>query len=201
MTIFCSLLYFIAIAQKSTVLTQKGNEAYKKGAFENAQALYKQALEANKTDSAALFNNGNALMHMNNFTAAAEQYENLIENNTNKDLQAKAFYNKGLSAIKQNQLPEAIQAFKQSLRINPSDEDARENLQKAINELKKQNNNPKNSSSKNNQNKEQPKPQDSKNKLTKQQAENLLQQLRQEEKYLQEKQKQKIKQTNPDKDW
>jgi Ca-activated chloride channel homolog len=49
-----------------------------------------------------------------------------------------AAYNQGVGATKQKKLEESIEKYKQALRMVPDDQQARENLQKALRELKKQ---------------------------------------------------------------
>lgn len=56
---------------------------------------------------------------------------------TNKEIRAKSFYNKGVILSQQKNLKESIEAYKNALRINPADKEARENLQKDLLELKK----------------------------------------------------------------
>ena len=48
-----------------------------------------------------------------------------------------SWYNQGVAFTKQKNLEEGIESYKKSLRLNPNDQEARENLQKAILELKK----------------------------------------------------------------
>lgn len=54
----------------------------------------------------------------------------------NKSLLAKVFYNQGVILSKQKNLEQSIEAYKNALRINANDKEARENLQKALLELK-----------------------------------------------------------------
>ena len=192
---------FISTASFSQTVNDflvKGNEWYKKGDYKQAQTEYEKVLKKDEKNTTAQFNTGVALQRQKNYTDAAKLFQTSAENSTDTSIRARSLYNKGIAEVNQKQLQEAINSFKQSLRVNPSDDDARENLQKALNELNKQNKQQQNQNKKQDQ-----KPQDKKqeNKMNKQQAENLLNQLRQEEKRLQEMQKQKIKQVKPDKDW
>ena len=112
-------------------------------------------------------------------------------------------------------LPECIRAYENALILNPNDEDARQNLQRALKEQKKQqqqqNKNqdknkkkqqPKNQPQNNQQKNNQPKP--SPSKLSKQDAEEKLKSLLENEKQLQDKMH-KIKgaaaPNSPEKDW
>ncbi len=197
--IFISFLFIssFSFAQNVNDFLVKGNEWYKQGDYKQAQAEYEKVLKKDEKNTTAQFNAGAALQRQKNFADAAKLFQSSAENATDTSLRSKSLYNKGVAEINQKQLQEAINSFKQSLRVNPTDDDTRENLQKALNELNKQN-------KQKNQNKKQeqkPKEKKQENKLNKQQAENLLNQLRQEEKRLQETQKQKIKQVKPEKDW
>ncbi len=185
---------------------QKGNELYKKGDYQNALTEYEKAFQIDQKNNAAQFNAGNALQKQQKFPDAAKQFQSVLESGNDVSLQSQAGYNKGVAEVKQKQLQEAVNSFKQSLRLNSTDNDTRENLQKALNELKKQNDkkdDKKDDKKKNDQKNKDKKPpeQKPKDQMNKQQAENLLNQLRKEENQLQELQKQKIKQTKPDKDW
>ena len=116
-------------------------------------------------------------------------------------------------------LPECIEAYKNALKLNPQDEDARQNLQKALLQQKEQEKNkddkekkddkkPKDDKKKKEKEKpkeeeknEQPKPQPS--KLTKQDAEEKLKALLQQEKNLQDRLRKVNTATSarPEKDW
>jgi len=198
--IVISFLFFssASFSQNVNDFLVKGNEWYKKGDYKQAQAEYEKVLKKDEKNTTAQFNTGVALQRQKNYADAAKLFQSSAENTTDTSVRARSLYNKGVAEVNQKQLQEAITSFKQSLRVNPIDDDTRENLQKALNELNKQNKQQQNQNKKQDQ-----KPQDKKqeNKMTKQQAENLLNQLRQEEKRLQEMQKQKIKQVKPDKDW
>lgn len=118
---------------------RKGNELYKKGDYTSALTEYEKALQTDQKNNTAQFNAGNALQKQQKFPDAAKSFESVLESSNDPSLQAQAGYNKGVAEVKQKQLQEAINSFKQSLRLNSTDNDARENLQKALNELKKQN--------------------------------------------------------------
>ena len=191
----------MAPAQLVNNYIAKGNDLYKKGDYKQAQVEYEKALKADKANGAAQFNDGNALQKMGNFADAGKLFQSVLENTKDPALQSKSAYNKGVADVKQQQLQEAVNSFKQSLRLNPTDEESRENLQKALNELKKQDKNKDNKKQDNKKQDNKSQKQRQESKISKQQAENLLNQLRQEEKQLQDYQKQKIKQQNPEKDW
>ena len=117
-------------------------------------------------------------------------------------VKSKAYYNKGAILSAQKKLEESIEAYKEALRQEPSDKDARENLQKALLELKKKNQSKKedNKKQKQQQQKQQQKPQP---KMSQKEAEQRLQLLEQKEKDVQQRlQNEKSKQGGGmGKDW
>jgi Ca-activated chloride channel homolog len=202
-----SILSQVSVAQKENMTILRGNRYYKEKQLDQAKAQYQKALEQAPGDPAANYNLGNVHFRKNNFDEAIKSYEQSFEHSTDNTIKEKGLYNSGVAWIKQQKLPESIDSWKKALKLDPADEDARENLQKALLELEKkqpkqQKNEQKEEKKKQNQqNQNQPKPQQS--KLTKQQVEQLLKALQQKEKEVQEKMNQnKVKSlSQPDKDW
>lgn len=205
-------------SQKENDIIRKGNEAYKKQQFDAASKDYAEALKQDNNNPTASFNLGNTWYKAGKFDTAAQQYDALANNSHNKDIQANSYYNKGVSLIKDKKIKEAIDAFKQSLKVDPSDEDTRQNLQKALKEMQKQQPPPPQNKQdkkkqdekkpppppkedkKKDKNEDQPPPQ---SKLSKKEAEEKLQALREEEKKLKQKMDQQKQPASrrTDKDW
>jgi Ca-activated chloride channel family protein len=196
---FCS-------GQKPEPDIYKGNELYKKQQFDKAAEAYQQALTKNPSSDIARFNAGNANFRQNKLDEAIQSFDNIINQSTDKKIQQEAFYNKGVALSKQQKLEESIDAWKQALRLNQSDKETRENLEKALRELKikqqqeKEKKQNKQQKKKEEKEKEQPKQQ---SKLSQQRVEQLLRALQQKEKEVNEKMNQtKVPAPNkPDKDW
>ena len=206
-------------AQNEKGLIKKGNEAYEKMEYDNAITNYQQATTKNPANPTAQYNLGNALYKNKKTDEAVQAYENALSNVTSNADKAKAYYNKGVVLQNDKKLPECIEAYKNALKLNPQDEDARQNLQKALLQQKEQEKNkddkekkddkkPKDDKKKKEKEKpkeeeknEQPKPQPS--KLTKQDAEEKLKALLQQEKNLQDRLRKVNTATSarPEKDW
>jgi Ca-activated chloride channel family protein len=193
-------------------LIRSGNRLYKKKQLDQSQQQYEEAVRKAPGNATAHYNLGNAQFRKNNYADAANSYGNSVENSTdNKAMQEKGLYNQGVALIKQKKLQESIEAWKKALRLNANDEDARENLQKALMQLKQQQQQEKKKDEKKEEKKEekkdqqqepqQPKPQPS--RLNKQQVEQYLKTLEQKEKEIKDKMNQsKVKAPNqPEKDW
>ena len=209
------------MAQKENVSIKKGNRLYKEQKFDDAKKEYQKALEQSPDNASANYNMGNADFRKNSFDDAVKSYDAAAKNATDNATKEKSLYNKGVASIKQQKLEESIAAWKDALKIDPADEEARDNLIKAIRELKnkqqqqqQQNKDDKKKQDKKEDNKDQQKqdqdkqqqqqpPQPQKSRLTKQQVEQLLKALQQKEKDVQDKMNQnKVRSlSQPDKDW
>jgi Ca-activated chloride channel family protein len=203
-------------AQKENAAIRKGNRYYKEQKFDESQKQYQQALQQSPDNAAANYNLGNAQFRKNSFEDAAKSYDNASANSGDKEVKEKSFYNKGVASIKQKKLEESIAAWKDALKLNPGDDEARDNLQKALMEQKnkqqqqQQKKDDKKQQDKKQDNKDQQKqdqkqqqPQPQKSRLTKQQVEQLLKALQQKEKDVQDKMNLNKMKTlsQPDKDW
>ncbi|MEO7306097.1 MAG: VWA domain-containing protein [Ferruginibacter sp.] len=205
-------------AQDEKALIKKGNEAYEKKEYDKAIINYQQATEKAPANSTAQYNMGNALYKNKKTDEAVQAYENALSNAISNADKAKAFYNKGVVLQNNKKLAECIEAYKNALKLDPQDEDARQNLQRALQQQKeqqkkddkdkKEEKKPKDDKKKKEkekpkeeEQKQQPKPQPS--KLTKQDAEEKLKALLQQEKNLQDRLRKVNTATSatPEKDW
>ena len=193
------LLSTQAFSQNINRLIGKGNEAYRLQQYEKAMTAYQQALETDPNNIIASYNMGNALFKDKKYEEAATIFDKASRHTTDKKLQSQLLYNKGVALTQQKKLEESIAAYKQTLRINASDTLARENLQRAINEQKQQQQQ-QNQNEKKEQKENQPKPKP--NKLNKQQVEQLLKALEEQERKLHDKMMKKAPGSGqPEKDW
>jgi Ca-activated chloride channel family protein len=205
-----------ASAQTTNTLIRSGNRAYKKKQLDQSLKQYQAAVDKAPENPTANYNLGNAQFRKSEFDAAAKSYDASVNHSaSDKSMEEKGLYNKGVALAKQKKLQESIDAWKAALKLDAGDSDARENLEKALMEQKKQqqqqNQQKKNQDQKKDQKdqkknqdqqqQQQPKPQPS--RLNKQQVEQLLKALQQRENDLQNKLNQnKVHTPNqPDKDW
>lgn len=203
-------------AQNENTLIKKGNDAYEKKDYNNAITQYQQAIAKKPASATAKYNLGNALYKNSKADEAVQAYDDAAANAVSKTDKSKAYYNKGVVLQNNKKIPECIEAYKNALKLNPQDEDARQNLQKALQQQKQQQQDNKNKKEekKPKENKEQqkekpkedeknqqPKPEPS--KLSKQDAEEKLKALLQQEKNLQDKLRKVNTATSakPEKDW
>lgn len=204
---------------------RSGNKLYKDSLFVKAEVDYRKALEVNPKSSAAMYNLGNALLMQQKAQEAMEQYQAASRLEKDKAKLAQIYHNMGVILQSSKKLPECIEAYKESLRNNPHDNETRYNLALAQKQLKDQQQNQ-------NQDKQQEQKQDQKqneqqqnkdqqdqdkkdqqqnnqqqqqnqNEMSKENAEQLLNAAMQDEKNVQDKVKKQIQIQGKklDKDW
>jgi len=203
MKYFSAILFFLitAIANTQPVNNsiQKGNDAYRNNDYKAAVENYKDALQKDSTNNIARFNLANALQKQNETGEAKKNYDEVIEESDVNSLRSGSNYNKGIAYLKEKDLLNAAASFKECLKQDPNDDSARENLQKALNELKKQQqqNQPQ-------QKKQQPQQKQKQQKnqpLNKDMMQQKFNELRNQEKQLQQKLQSKTTANQPEKDW
>jgi Ca-activated chloride channel homolog len=198
------LMWPFAIAAQSKKANEEiiaGNTAYKEQQYAKAEEFYLKALTADPQSVIAKYNLATALYKQDRKVEAAQAYQQVAEAATDENLKAKSFYNKGVILSQQKNLEESIEAYKNALRNNPADKEARENLQKAMLELKKKTP-PKKQEDKQKKKQEQ-QPQQQQPKMKPKEAEQRLKLLQQKEKEVQQRvQREKTKSGgSQEKDW
>lgn len=175
------LIFFISTssAQNVNKILSDADKQYQKSEYLNASKLYEEALKTSPADLTAQYNLGVARFRLNEIEGATEAFKKALGLSKDKSMSAKIFYNSGVAFLKSANYPEAITAFRNALKLNSEDRDCRENLQFAINQNKKQNNQKQQNSGMSQ--KEVKEQQKSEQKLSKQQAEKILQSAQQEE--------------------
>jgi Ca-activated chloride channel family protein len=180
-------------AQEVNDLIADGNNFYRKQDYFKAELQYRKALETDPGNREAKFNLANTLLKQQKNAEAEKLLIELNNDQSKPPFRSQVNYNNGVRLTGEKKLEESIEAYKETLRLNPDDMDARENLQKALLELKK-----KQSSSKQQQQKKQqekPKP-----KMSQQDADEQLKKLQEKEKTVNQK-VQKKNQVSQPKDW
>jgi Ca-activated chloride channel family protein len=214
------LLPAAAFAQKENTLLRQGNRQYEQGKYSEAEKDYRRALELNQGSVKGQFNLGTAVYQGKNYGESTRIYENLAGGKHDAATQAKIWHNLGNSLMEEKQYEKSINAYKNALLNNPSDADSKYNLEYARMMLRKQQqqqqqqnqDKQKDDQQKQDQQKQdeqkqdeqkQQQPQDQK-KLSKEDAERMLEALKNEEKKTMDKvkkQKAKVQVTGVEKDW
>ena len=219
-TLFLLMATVSATAQTDRQYIRQGNKQYNAGDYPNAEVSYRKAIEKNPRNPQAVYNLGNALLAQKKDSAAVEQFESAAKLETNPLRKYQSFHNLGVICQGHKMYGEAIEAYKNALRLNPNDDETRYNLVLCKHEKQKQDQNKQNQDQQkqddkkqddkkdqqkqdkdkqDQQKKEQPKPQ-----MSKENAEQLLNAAIQNEKQTQDrlkKQQQQPQRRNIQKNW
>ena len=190
---------------------RSGNKLYNDSLFIKAEVDYRKALEINPKSTDAMFNLANALLMQQKAQEAMEQYESVSKIEKDKEKLAQIYHNMGVILQSSKQLPQCIEAYKESLRNNPKDDETRYNLALAQKQLKDQQQDQQNQDQQQqqqeqkeeqkdqnkdqqeqNQDQQQQPQQQNKNEMSKENAQQLLNAVMQDEKNVLDKVKKQI---------
>ncbi len=171
-------------AQTDRQHIRSGNRLYRQQKFDKAEIDYRKAVDKNGKNAQAYYNLGCALMQQQKDSLAIVNLENAGKIEKSKSRKAMVYHNIGVICQGHQMFQEAIEAYKESLRNNPNDDETRYNLALCQRQLKNQQKNDKQNKDKQKDNKDKDK-QDKKN------------QQNQQDKNKQDKDKDKQKQNQP----
>lgn len=147
---------------------RSGNESYDEQDYAKSEEEYRRAIDANDNSDIAYYNLGNALYRQGDklredivkrmeaeetmmqnmdsiynevdsiYGVALDNYNIVVNNTDDEGLKAKAYHNMGNSYMCMRKFPEAIDAYKEALRIDPMNDNTRINLRIAQKKLQQQ---------------------------------------------------------------
>ncbi len=123
-------------AQKQALLAQKKADGYVYEAnnllqdddFVSAEMAYRKAVSEQPSSVAGIYNLGSSYIKKGNFDEALYRLEQAAKTATSKSEKHKAFHNIGNVLMENKKCKEAVEAYKNALRNDPSDEETRYNL-------------------------------------------------------------------------
>ena len=127
-------------AQSDRSEVRAGNREFKKGEFREAELDYKRALVEDSTSITAKYNLGNALYRTESYSEAELYLKGLGDSlkSVSPSRASDCFHNSGNLALKQKKYQEAVDAYKESLRLEPDNFETKSNLAYAQKMLKEQ---------------------------------------------------------------
>jgi len=227
----CLIAFIIVFAANTSAqsvrsLINDGVENYEQEKYSDSEVNFKKGLNEEYESFEGHFNLGDALYKQERYDEAIKSYQNALALTEDKELQSKVFHNIGNSLVKAEKYKESLGAYKNSLMLNPNDLETKYNLAYALNKLKnnqqqqqqqKQDKDKDKQQNKDQQKQDQNQNQDQQNKqeqqqqkqpqpkpdeISKEEAERILQALKNNEKDIQKKvRKQKGKAVKKAKDW
>src|SRR5210317_1176715 len=123
---------------------REGNEKFEAGDLSGAAQAFAEAATAEPDAFEPLYNLGSTLMAAGEAEQAASVLLKSAQNTEDTIMQSDALYNAGNAFMAAEKYQEAVGAFAESLRKNPSKTDAVYNLNRALEQLKRQQQNEEN---------------------------------------------------------
>lgn len=110
---------------KSEFIANKANRFYKNKEYERSLDIYKKALENDSKNEKIKFNMANTFYKMEKYDDAISIYQSLKD----KKIISKSHYNTANSYVMKNDLENAIKYYRKAIMEDPSNEDAKYNLE------------------------------------------------------------------------
>jgi len=139
---FCALLFLLFLASSPKAedyrdLMNQGEKHYKDDKFAEAADNYRQAELFKPEEPMASFNTGAALYKSGDNAKAAEKFLETISL-AEGEFQSESYYNLGNSLFNAQDYKNAIDAYKNSLMLDPGNEDAKFNYEYAMKKMEEQ---------------------------------------------------------------
>ena len=184
------LLTASVFAQQERRFIRKGTSDYKNEKYLESEIEYRKALEKNEKSYEAQFNLADALYKQKKLDKSLEQFQALAGTVTDPDKLAQIYHNIGNIYFAAGEYDKSIDAYKKSLRNNPLDNETRYNYIAAEKMKKKQEQNQQQQQQQEQKPEPQPQPEQPKeqdDKMSKEDAQRLLNAIQQDENELQKK--------------
>lgn len=114
---------------------REGNKLYESEKYTESEIAYRKSLEVNPHSTEGTYNLGNSLYKQGKFPEAAEQYqliagqgEKMVATPEGKARLSEVYHNMGNIFMQNKDYGKAVEVYKQSLRLNPKDDETRYNL-------------------------------------------------------------------------
>jgi Ca-activated chloride channel family protein len=137
-TVFYIVLFLgpgILFGQAGRKKVMEGNRLFSEEKYDEANNKYQDAMLEDPGSPVIQFNVGDVLYKKNSYEKAMEAYQKAMDSD-DPLFQSKSYYNIGNTLYRNGKLPESILAYEQALKLNPDDQDAKYNLEFVRNKLK-----------------------------------------------------------------
>lgn len=138
-TVFMALLSIVSVAQdknkekelqlqKANNYVYEGNELIGSEDYISAEMEYRKAISEQPTTIAGTYNLGNSYYEKGQYDEALFRHTQAAENAISKAEKHKAYHNIGNILMQNKKCKEAVEAFKNALRNDPTDDETRYNF-------------------------------------------------------------------------
>ncbi len=118
-------------AQSEKKLVRKGNNLYETDNYTDAEIEYRKAITKKPDYTKGKFNLGDAMYMQKNYDESSKLFDESSGSSKNKDIKSSSYYNLGNSLLSLKKYRESMEAYKNALRIDPDNQDAKYNYEYA----------------------------------------------------------------------
>ncbi len=136
--LFAAVLLLAACSPSAEKLNGEGNQAFLEQAYQDALAAYQGAQIENPELAEPYYNAANALYRKGHYEGALEQLQHALNIVEDDQLSKNSMYNIGNNFFSAHDFQSAIDAYAQALLIDPGDQDAKFNLELALQQQEQQ---------------------------------------------------------------
>ncbi len=130
--LFTFLFAFVCVSKLASQTLnnalRQGNNSYKERYYGDAIKHYKDALKVDSLSAKAKFALADALYQKKQDSLAMTYYQAVLQDSLSRGEQAEVLHNIGNIMMRAKDYKKAFESYKQSLILNPSDDDTRYNL-------------------------------------------------------------------------
>jgi Ca-activated chloride channel homolog len=117
---------------------KEGNRLFAQGKYEDAEKAYLEAQGKIPGKPEILYNLGNSLIKQNKYDQGIQSLRQSMSKG-DKGIKERSWYNAGNALFLAGKFKDSAEAYVQALKLDPSDGDAKHNLELALMKLKQQN--------------------------------------------------------------
>ena len=136
--LFLAIMAICTLTAARSQAVESPDELYRKGRFAEAEKAYARSDMDNPKDLRYRYNRGCAAYQSGDYQAAAAAFASVLRRSQDDDIRFNAAYNLGNATYKQGDFQSAVKHYKQAIAQDPSNPDARYNLELANRALQKQ---------------------------------------------------------------
>jgi Ca-activated chloride channel homolog len=140
----------VAKAESLASKNEEGNRLFAQGRFEDAEKAYLQAQGKSPGKPEILYNLGNSLIKQKKCDQGIQSLRQSMSQG-DKRVKENSWYNAGNAFFLMDKFKDSAEAYVQALKLNPSDQDAKHNLELALLKSKQEESKQQNGNSKQNQ--------------------------------------------------
>ena len=195
-------LAFVASAQVDRREVREGNRKFRGGNYRQAEIDYRKAALKDSLSVAAQYDLASALYRQDDFEGAGKALMTIKDVAAAHPRGADYFFNAGDVALKTENYQAAVEAFKEALLRNPGDLEAKENYiyaKKKLEDQQQDGGGDGNQDQDQNQDQQEQQPQPREQKISPQQAQQMLSAIQAKEKETQDKVNREKAEANPNK--